>query len=241
MKPNVVLAITGASGAVYGVRLLDVLIHSGCDVHLAVSPAGCDVLKTELDVDVDVDDLDVSALLRNAVVAGWYGQPRLKHVQDGRQPAVSRPPATESAETGAIRVHHYRDYYAPIASGSFLTTGMVICPCSGGTMSAVAHGSSGNLIHRAADVHLKERRKLILVPRETPLSAIQLSNMTRCAEAGAVVLPAMPGFYQGVTSIGDLVDFVVARICDQLGVEHQLMRRWGTAETDRKRTTSSPS
>jgi len=107
---------------------------------------------------------------------------------------------------------------------------MVICPASGGTVSAIAHGTSGNLIQRAADVHLKERRRLILVPRETPLSAIQLDNLKRCAEAGAVVLPAMPGFYHGAKSVPDLVDFVVARICDQLEIENDLIPRWGGAE-----------
>jgi 4-hydroxy-3-polyprenylbenzoate decarboxylase len=117
---------------------------------------------------------------------------------------------------------------ASIASGSFLTDGMVVCPCSGSTVSAIAHGASNNLIQRAADVHLKERRKLVLVPRETPLSVIQLDNLRRCAEAGAIVLPAMPGFYHRPQSISDLVDFVVARICDQLGVEHELARRWGS-------------
>jgi 4-hydroxy-3-polyprenylbenzoate decarboxylase len=116
---------------------------------------------------------------------------------------------------------------APIASGSFLTDGMVVCPCSGGTLAAIAHSMGTNLIHRAAEVHLKERRKLILVPRETPLSLPQLDNMKRATEAGAVVLPASPGFYHGPKSIDDLVDFVVARICDQLGVEQSLMRRWG--------------
>ena len=115
-----------------------------------------------------------------------------------------------------------------MASGSFLTNGMVICPCSSGTLSAIVHATSSNLIHRAAEVHLKERRKLVLVPRETPLSVIQLENMHRAAEAGAIVLPAMPGFYHGVTSIQDLVDFVVSRICDQLGVENGLIRRWGS-------------
>jgi 4-hydroxy-3-polyprenylbenzoate decarboxylase len=114
-----------------------------------------------------------------------------------------------------------------MASGSARTSGMVVCPCSGGTLSAIAHGSSENLIHRAADVHLKERRKLVLVPRETPLSLVQLDNMRRCVEAGAVLLPAMPGFYHGVRGIADLVDFVVAPILDKLGVEHNLMRRWG--------------
>jgi 4-hydroxy-3-polyprenylbenzoate decarboxylase len=130
-------------------------------------------------------------------------------------------------EPGQIQFHHYQDLMSPIASGSFLTAGMVICPCSGGTLSSVAHGASGNLIERAAAVHLKERRKLILVPRETPLSLIFLDNMRRCVEAGAVMLPAMPGFYHGAQSIRDLVDFVVARICDQLGVEQSLIQRWG--------------
>jgi 4-hydroxy-3-polyprenylbenzoate decarboxylase len=116
---------------------------------------------------------------------------------------------------------------APIASGSALSSGMVVCPCSGGTLSAVAHGASTNLIQRAADVHLKERRKLILVPRETPLSLIQLDNMKRVCEAGAIVLPASPGWYHGVRTVRDLVDFIVARILDHLEVAHHLSRRWG--------------
>jgi 4-hydroxy-3-polyprenylbenzoate decarboxylase len=105
---------------------------------------------------------------------------------------------------------------------------MVICPCSGTTLSAIAAGAAGNLIQRAAEVHLKERRKLILVPRETPLSLAHIDNMRRVTEAGAIVLPASPGWYHGVKRLEDLVDFVVARICDQLGVEHNLMKRWGT-------------
>jgi 4-hydroxy-3-polyprenylbenzoate decarboxylase len=126
-----------------------------------------------------------------------------------------------------VHYHHHADFMAPVASGSFLTGGMVVCPCSGSTLSGIAHGASNNLIQRAADCHLKERRKLILVPRETPLSIVQLDNMRRAAEAGAVILPAMPGWYHGVKSLQDLVDFVVARILDQLGVPQALMRRWG--------------
>ena len=121
----------------------------------------------------------------------------------------------------------YRNFQAGIASGSFLTGGMVVCPCSMGTAAAVAHGLSQNLIHRAADVHLKERRKLILVPRETPLGLVQLRNLTAAAEAGAVILPATPAFYAKPRTLDDMIDFVVGRICDQLGVEHQLLRRWG--------------
>jgi 4-hydroxy-3-polyprenylbenzoate decarboxylase len=129
---------------------------------------------------------------------------------------------------GQIQYHHYCDLRAGIASGSFLTAGMVICPCSMGTVAAIAHGLSQNLIQRAADVHLKERRKLILVPRETPLHAIHLRNLATCAEAGAVVLPAMPAFYTRPQTLQDSIDFIVGRICDQLGLEHQLLCRWGT-------------
>src|SRR5207248_10808988 len=139
---------------------------------------------------------------------------------------ISLLPAADLAAK-QLRYHHYTDYFSPLASGSFLTGGSVGCPCSGSTLSGIAHGASNNLIQRAADVHLKERRKLILVPRETPLSLIQLDNMRRAAEAGAVILPAMPGWYHGVKSVQDLVDFVVARILDQLGVPHDLMSRWG--------------
>ena len=126
-----------------------------------------------------------------------------------------------------MHYHDYRDFRAGIASGSFLTAGMVICPCSMGTIGAIAHGLSQNLIHRAADVHLKEKRKLILVPRETPMSVVQLRNLTICAEVGVVVLPASPGFYTKPQSLDDAINFIVGRICDQLGVEHDLIRRWG--------------
>ncbi|HEX4131990.1 MAG TPA: flavin prenyltransferase UbiX [Pirellulales bacterium] len=132
-----------------------------------------------------------------------------------------------AADSGNVEYYHYEDLFAPMASGSARSHGMVVCPCSGGTLSAIAHAASGNLIHRAADVHLKERRKLVLVPRETPLSLPMIENLRACAAAGAVVLPAMPGFYHGATTLDDLVNFVVARICDHLGVEHNLMKRWG--------------
>ena len=197
-KP-IVLAMTGASGAVYALRLLEVLLDSGREVHLTVSSSAQQVLLHELQVELDLCDFDPEALL----------------------------PGTPSAVR--IQYHHYQDYMAPIASGSHLTAGMVICPCSGSTVSAVVHGTSNNLIHRAADVHLKERRKLILVPRETPLSLIQLDNLKRACEAGAVILPAMPGWYHGVQSVDDLVDFVVARILDQLDIEHSLLQRWGSS------------
>jgi 4-hydroxy-3-polyprenylbenzoate decarboxylase len=143
------------------------------------------------------------------------------------------PLATHAAKAaqGSLTYHHHQNLFASIASGSSLTDGMVVCPCSGGTLSGIAHGTSTNLIQRAADVHLKERRKLILVPRETPLSMIMLDNMRRCVEAGAVVLPAMPGWYHGARTLRDLVDFVVGRICDQLGVSNQLVKRWGEEQS----------
>jgi 4-hydroxy-3-polyprenylbenzoate decarboxylase len=231
MKPNLVLGITGASGAVYAVRLLDVLTSSGCDVQLSISPAGQAVLKQELNLTVDLEKFELDSLLptpEQLLSSPTFETLRTmlpKSVLAARNAA--KMSITSHVARGEVRYHHYQNLFAAIASGSSLTTGMVICPCSGGTLSGIAHGSSQNLIQRAADVHLKERRKLILVPRETPLSMVQLDNMRRCAEAGAVVLPAMPGFYHGVESLQDLIDFVVARICDQLGIEHQLMKRWG--------------
>jgi 4-hydroxy-3-polyprenylbenzoate decarboxylase len=197
-EPPLVVGITGASGAAYAVRLLEVQLEAGREVHLAISPSGQAVIETELGLAVDLDRFDVAALLRRPPPAG-----------------------------GVLHYHHYKNLMAPIASGSFLTAAMVICPCSGSTLSAIAHSMGENLIHRAAEVHLKERRKLVVVPRETPLSLPQLKNMQAIHEAGAVVLPAAPGFYHGAATVADLVDFVVARICDQLGVPNALIRRWG--------------
>lgn len=198
--PPLVVGITGASGAPYAVRLLEVLLESGREVHLAISPSGQAVIAEELGRQIDLDRFDLAALL---------GRPAPK--------------------TGILHYHHHKNLMAPIASGSFLTSAMVICPCSGSTLSAIAHSMGENLIHRAAEVHLKERRKLVVVPRETPLSLPQLKNMQAIHEAGAVVLPAAPGFYHGAASVADLVDFIVARICDQLGVANTLIRRWGEA------------
>jgi 4-hydroxy-3-polyprenylbenzoate decarboxylase len=195
---DLVVALTGASGAPYGVRLIDVLLRAGRTVHLSISPAAVQVMDRELGRAVDLDRFDPATLL---------GGP---------------PPGP-----GKLLYHYFRDFSAGVASGSFLTGGMAVCPCSMGTVGAIAHGLSDNLIHRAADVHLKERRKLVLVPRETPLGVIQLRSLTACAEAGAVVLPAMPAFYTRPRSVEDMIDFVVGRVCDQLGVEHRLFERWG--------------
>ena len=227
MNAKLVLAITGASGAPYAVRLLEVLLNAGRDVHLCISPSGKVVLEQELGLMIDLDRFRVESLLSDAQQMAEDSTLRMLRSVSGVSTGMSSVLSFVAKEPGKVRYHHYQDFMAPIASGSFLTEGMVVCPCSGSTVSAIAHGASQNLIHRAADVHLKERRKLILVPRETPLSLIHLDNMRKCTEAGAIVLPAMPGFYNEPKSIQDLVDFVVARICDQLQIENNLTERWG--------------
>lgn len=225
---DLVVAITGASGSVYAVRLLEVLMAVGRNVHLTISPAGAQVLKHELDLKVDLDRFEISQIL-----------PADSDVPSDSALGLHRAQAAGDAHGGdsifsdsgilhgQLHYHHYLDFTAGIASGSCLTGGMVICPCSMGTLAGIANGLSTNLIQRAADVHLKERRKLIVVPRETPLGSIQLENMKRLADVGAVVLPAMPGFYHNPLTIHDLIDFVVGRICDQLGIGQELSKRWG--------------
>ncbi len=228
MKQPLVVAITGASGVVYATRLLEVLIYTGHDVHLTISPAGRTVLEQELDIKVNLDDFQLASLMLDAEKSDSDTHLRLTRDLAGISTGESSVLSERTGDPGNVVYHHHADFLAPIASGSFRTAGMVICPCSGGTMSAVVTGASSNLVQRAADVHLKERRPLILVPRETPLSLLQLTNMRRACELGAVVLPAMPGWYHGVTTIRDLVDFIVGRILDQLKIEHSLMRRWGS-------------
>ncbi len=192
---DLVLAMTGASGAPYAVELLRVLGRAGRTVHLTISPSGVQVLREEMGINVALDAFDPS-------VFGEFGD-------------------------GKVVYHRHDDFSAAIASGSFLTGGMVVSPCSMSTLAAIANGITTNLVTRAADVHLKERRPLIVVPRETPLSVIHLENMLRVSRAGGIVLPAMPGWYHRPRSLDDLVRFVVARICDQLGVENALIPRWG--------------
>ncbi len=188
----VILAITGASGAPYGVRLLEVLAHAHVPTWLLVSSHGWRLLGEECGI---TDD----GALKRATGGDWT----------------------------SVRVFDDADRGAAPASGSARSAGMVICPCSMGTVAAIAHGTSRSLIERAADVILKERRKLILVPRESPLSLLHLRNLTLAAEAGAVVLPAAPGFYHRPKQVSDLVDFVVQRVLDHLGVEATLVPRWG--------------
>jgi 4-hydroxy-3-polyprenylbenzoate decarboxylase len=190
----IVLAITGASGAPYAVRLLGALVRAGRPVWLIVTSHGMRLLQTET-------DLDSLAALRRAVGAAEWD--------------------------ACVTAFDDDDRGAPPASGSARTAGMVICPCSMGTVSAISVGASRSLVERAADVTLKERRPLVLVPRETPWSSIHLENLLRLSNAGAVVLPASPGFYHRPTTVAELVDFVVGRALDHLGVEHDVGRRWG--------------
>lgn len=224
---DLVLAITGASGAIYSVRLLEVLLAAGRNVQLTISPSAVLVLQKELDLEVSLNRFELSQLLpADNQMAEDSALRSLRSAASGF--AFDHSSILSETTRGTVTYHHHADFRAGIASGSFQTAGMVICPCSMGTLAAIAHGLSQNLIHRAADVHLKERRKLILVPRETPLGSIQLDNMKRIVDAGGTILPAMPGFYHEPKSIHDLVDFVVGRICDHLGIAHNLMRRWGT-------------
>ena len=190
----IVMAITGASGAPYAVRLLEQLLVAKQPVQLIVSSHGLRLLRTETEID------STDALRLAAGAERW---------------------------DALVTLFDDNDRGAAPASGSARNRGMVICPCSMGTVSAISHGTSRSLVERAADVALKERRTLVLVPRETPYSAIHLENLLRLTRAGAVVLPASPGFYHRPTSIAELVDFVVARVLDQLGVEHALGTRWG--------------
>ena len=187
----IVLAITGASGAPYGVRLLDVLARKGVPVWLIVTSHGARLLKAECDIG-SIDDL------RTATGGDWSS---VRHFPDG--------------DRGALP-----------ASGSQRTAGMVVCPCSMGTVAAIACGTSRSLVERAADVTLKERRRLVLVPRETPLSLVHLRNLVTVTEAGAVVLPAAPGFYHRPTDVSQLVDFIVQRVLDLLEVNLTIAPRW---------------
>jgi 4-hydroxy-3-polyprenylbenzoate decarboxylase len=188
---RIVVGITGASGALYAKRTIELLVASSVHVHLVVSPLGQRLLHDEL----GMESVDVAA----------FGA---------------------GASDSPLTLHNYRDVGATIASGSFRHDGMIVVPCSSNTLSAVATGAQQNLLHRAAAVTLKERRRLVLVHRETPLSPVDIRNMQAATEAGAVICPANPGFYLLPQSIDDLIDFVVARVLDLVGVEHEVDVRW---------------
>ncbi len=193
------LAITGASGAPYALRLLDVMLSQGERVDLMISAPGQIVISMETELKLPGQAAGIQRMLTER-----FG-----------------------ADSDQLRVFGREEWTAPVASGSSAPRAMVVCPCTTGTLAAIAAGTSNNLIERAADVAIKEARKLVLVPREAPFSAIHLENMLKLARLGVVILPPSPGFYQKPESIADLVDFVVARILDQLGIENTLSPRWG--------------
>ncbi len=199
MKKPFVVAITGASGSVYGIELVKALAELGEDILLVVSPEARLVIKAELGV-----------TLPEAEKLESFSSLFPKKVRD------------------RIRYFDYRDIAAPPASGSFKTKGMIVCPCSQATLSAIRTGASRNLIDRAADVAIKETRPLILVPREMPLSPVHLENMLALSRMGVKILPAAPGFYHKPKSIEDLVRFVVGKVLDSAGVDHNLFKRWGS-------------
>jgi len=201
MPATICLAFTGASGMPYGVRLLECLLAAGCRVQLLYSQVAQIVARQEIGLELPARASEACAILQ--------------------QRYVTLP--------GTLEVYGREEWFAPLASGSNPPDAMVVCPCSMGTLAAIAQGLASRLIERAADVVLKEGRKLVLVPRETPLSTIHLENMLRLARAGAVILPPNPGFYHHPRHVEDLVDFVVARILDQLQVSHSLLQRWGEA------------
>jgi len=199
---QVALAITGASGAVYGLRLVQELLRSGARVSMLVSSAGFAVLRQECGL-------------------GWGCG------------AVSLPEELRrhfGCDAAALSYYAGDDFFAPIASGSSAPDAMIVAPCSMGTLSRISSGNSGSLLERVADVMLKEARPLVLVPRETPLNAIHLEHMLRLARLGVRIVPAMPAFYQKPETLDDLVDFVVGKVLDSIGVEHALFKRWGSEE-----------
>ena len=198
MPKTLCLAFTGASGMPYGVRLLECLLAAGCRVQLLYSQVAQIVARQEMALELPGRPADAEAFFK----------------------------ARFAALPGTLAVFGREEWFAPVASGSNPPDAMIVCPCTMGTLAAIAQGLASNLIERAADVALKEGRKLVLVPRETPFSAIHLENMLRLARAGAVILPPNPGFYHHPQRIDDLVDFVVARLLDQVGVAHSLLARW---------------
>ena len=199
---RVTVALTGASGAQYGLRLIQCLVAADCQVFVLISKAAQVVVATETE----------------------YRLP------GGADKAQSYLSDFFNAKENQIQVFSREQWFSPVASGSGSPSATVVCPCSTGSLSAFACGASDNLIERAVDVALKERRKLILVPREAPYSEIHLENMLKLTRMGAVVIPASPGFYHKPQSIEDMIDFVVARILDQLGIEQTMMPRWGESD-----------
>lgn len=205
MPKTICLAFTGASGMPYGIRLLECLLAAGCHVQLLYSQVAQVVAKQEM-------GLELPARAKEAA----------EHFRQTYATLMDK-------SGGTLEAYGREEWFAPVASGSNPPDAMVVCPCTMGTLAAIAQGLANSLIERAADVVLKERRTLILVPRETPFSSIHLENMLRLSQAGAVILPPNPGFYNHPQTVQEVIDFVVARILDHLGVPHALMQRWGAA------------
>jgi 4-hydroxy-3-polyprenylbenzoate decarboxylase len=185
-----IVGITGASGSIYGIRLIEELLKCGNEVHIIITDSGTKVMKFEAEYTIEQ---------------------LIKHLEEF---------------STNIKIHCIDNLFAATASGSFKTDGMIIMPCSMATLGEIANGMSKNLLGRSADVCLKERRKLIVVPRETPFNTIHLKNMLSLSEAGAIILPAMPGFYHKPETIEDVIDFVVGKVMDNLGIENNLFRKW---------------
>ena len=186
-----IVGITGASGSIYGIRLIEELLKAGNEVNIIITNSGSKVMNYETDYDIDL---------------------LLKHLEDFGS---------------KVKLNHVDNLFAPTASGSFKTDGMIIIPCSMSSLGEISNGVSKNLLGRSADVCLKERRKLIIVPRETPFNTIHLKNMVNLSEAGAMILPAMPGFYHKPKSVEDLIDFVVGKVLDALDIKNNLFEKWG--------------
>ncbi len=202
MKRHLAVAITGASGAIYGIRLIEELLLAGCRLSIMISPSGLAVLKEETGLAWPDD-----AAAQSAVLRGYF-----------------------RVEDATLTCYGADDFFSPLASGSAAPEAMIVAPCSMGSLARIAAGLSSNLLERAADVMLKEGKPLILLPRETPLSAIHLENMLKLARLGVKIIPAMPGFYNKPQTVDDIVNFMVGKMLDQLGVEHSLFKRWGAVE-----------
>jgi 4-hydroxy-3-polyprenylbenzoate decarboxylase len=203
VKKKIVVGITGASGSIYGLRLIEELLRVQTEVSVLISDAGRQVLSFETGLQLDED------------------------------PAACREQLCDHFSSDDLLCHAMSDFFTPVASGSRAPDAVVICPCSMGTVGRIAGGLSDNLLERVADVALKEQKKLLLVPRETPFNQIHLQNLLRISQAGGQILPAMPAFYQKPQSVEEMVDFVVGKVLDQLGVEHALFARWGEANEDK--------
>ena len=201
-----IVGITGASGSIYGVRLIEELLVTGNDVHIVITDSGKKVIEYE---------------------TGYHAEAFARHLEINGNTISGKKGNRNFSNKGKVIFYEIDNLFAAIASGSFKTDGMIVLPCSMSTLAEIANGISKNLLTRAADVCIKEKRKLVIVPRETPLSTIHLKNMLALSETGVTILPAMPGFYHKPQSMEDLINFVVGKVLDTLNIENQLFEKWG--------------